>query len=101
MAKLDTLLVDGQTTKSTDLPGAFANRAFLLADGTFESMRFTSGHVPFLSLHVQRLHAALDAHGMNIPNSLQLDALQTAIQRWHEKWKVRSDVWLRRTLASR
>lgn len=97
MAKLDTLLVDGQTTKLTDLPGAFANRAFLLADGTFESMRFTSGHVPFLSLHVQRLHAALDAHGMNIPNSLQLDALQTAIQRWYEKWKVRSDVRIRLT----
>ena len=47
MAKLDTLLVDGHLTSSNELPPAFANRAFLLADGVFESMRFTSGHVPF------------------------------------------------------
>ena len=59
MAKLDTLLVDGHLTSSNELPAAFANRGFLLADGVFESMRFTSGQVPFLALHVQRLHAAL------------------------------------------
>ena len=70
MAKLDTLLVDGHLTSTNELPPAFANRAFLLADGVFESMRFTSGIVPFLALHVQRLHAALDAHGMTIPDSL-------------------------------
>ena len=39
MAKLDTLLVDGHLTSSNELPAAFANRAFLLADGVFESMR--------------------------------------------------------------
>lgn len=97
MAKLDTLLVDGHLTSSNELPAAFANRAFLLADGVFESMRFTSGHVPFLALHVQRLHAALDAHGMNVPNSLQAEVLQTTIQEWHEKWGVRSDVRIRLT----
>ena len=47
MAKLDTLLVDGHLTSANELPVAFANRAFLLADGVFESMRFTSGSVPF------------------------------------------------------
>ena len=97
MAKLDTLLVDGILTSSNELPMAFSNRAFLLADGVFESMRFTSGHVPFLALHVQRLHAALDAHGMDMPDSLHENALKEAIEQWHGKWGVRSDVRIRLT----
>ena len=97
MATMDSLLVNGHETRSTELPQAFGNRAFLLADGVFESMRWTSGHVPFLGLHVQRLHAALQAHGMIVPDSLQLEALQEAMSTWSTSWSHRGDVRIRLT----
>ena len=65
------MLLNGAVVGEQDAPKAFANRGFLVADGVFESMRVTDGHVPFLGLHVARLHAALDAHGMNVPDSLR------------------------------
>ena len=83
--------------RASELPAAFGNRAFLLADGVFESMRFTAGHVPFLSLHVQRLHAALEAHGMNAPESLGEAALSEALEAWRATWGVQGDVRIRLT----
>lgn len=97
MAKLDTSLVDGRVLRGSELPAAFGNRAFLLADGVFESMRFTAGHVPFLSLHVQRLHAALEAHGMNVPESLGEAALRESLEAWRATWGVQGDVRIRLT----
>ncbi|MDA0940175.1 MAG: aminotransferase class IV [Bacteroidetes bacterium] len=97
MAKLDTSLVDGRVLRSSELPAAFGNRAFLLADGVFESMRFTAGHVPFLSLHVQRLHAALEAHGMIVPESLGEAALRESLEAWRATWGVQGDVRIRLT----
>lgn len=94
---MDTLLVDGRVTRQAERPLAFDNRAFLLSDGVFESMRFTSGHVPFLELHVQRLHAALEAHEMDIPDSLHRDALAQTIDAWRQEWSVRGDVRVRLT----
>ena len=44
-------------------------------------MRFTDGRVPFLGLHVARLHAALDAHGMNVPDSLHESHLTESLER--------------------
>ena len=52
------MLLNGHILGKQDAPKAFANRGFLLADGVFESMRLTDNHVPFLGLHVARLHAA-------------------------------------------
>ena len=97
MAKLDTSLVDGRVLRASELPAAFGNRAFLLADGVFESMRFTAGHVPFLSLHVQRLHAALEAHGMIVPESLGEVALRESLEAWRATWGVQGDVRIRLT----
>ena len=97
MAKLDTSLVNGRVLRESELPVAFGNRAFLVADGVFESMRFTAGHVPFLSLHVQRLHAALEAHGMTVPESLHETALKSAMETWSAGWGVHGDVRIRLT----
>ncbi len=97
MAEMTTLLLDGHVTRSADAPRAFGNRAFLVADGCFESMRFTGGRVPFLSLHVQRLHAALLAHGMNVPASLQEANLRAAIATWRATWGTTGDMRLRLT----
>jgi cysteine synthase len=97
MAEMTTLLLDGHVTRSADAPRAFGNRAFLVADGCFESMRFTGGRVPFLSLHVQRLHAALSAHGMNVPASLQESNLRDAIATWRATWGTTGDMRLRLT----
>jgi len=97
VAKLDTSLVDGRVLRGPELPTAFGNRAFLLADGVFESMRFTAGRVPFLGLHVQRLHAALEAHGMNVAASLEEAPLAETIQEWSRSWGVHGDVRIRLT----
>ena len=65
--------------------------------GVFESMRFTSDHVPFLSLHVQRLHAALEAHGIELDANLEEDALRESIGVWSQTWGAHRDVRIRLT----
>lgn len=97
MAEMNTLLIDGQVTRGADAPKAFQNRGFLLGDGCFESMRHTAGRIPFLALHVQRLHAALKAHGMVVPDSLSEDALEQAIAQWQSSWGVKGDMRIRLT----
>ena len=95
---MDTALLDGQVVRLAELPAASESRAFLFADGVFESMRFTSDHVPFLGLHVQRLHAALAAHGMNVPSSLSEVELSKVLLEWKETWGTNQDVRLRLTV---
>ena len=97
MTTLDTFLVDGAVVREAELPKAFGNRGFTLGDGVFESMRFTSGHVPFLSLHVQRLHAALEAHGIELDANLEEGALRESIGAWSQTWGAQRDVRIRLT----
>ena len=91
------MLLNGVVVGEQDAPKAFANRGFLLADGVFESMRFTDNHAPFLGLHVARLHAALDAHGMNVPESLQEVHLEESLNAWKQTWPFDGDARIRLT----
>ena len=43
-------------------------------------MRFTDNRVPYLGLHVARLHAALAAHGMDVPDSLHESSLKESLE---------------------
>ena len=97
MTTLDTFLVNGAVVREADLPKAFGNRGFTLGDGVFESMRFTTNHVPFLSLHVQRLHAALEAHGIELNANLEENALRESIGLWSQTWGAQRDVRIRLT----
>lgn len=92
------MLLNGAVVGEQDAPKAFANRGFLVADGVFESMRFTDGRVPFLGLHVARLHAALDAHGMNVPDSLQESRLADSLDAWRKTWSFDGDARIRLTV---
>ena len=97
MTTLDTILVNGKVVREADLPKAFGNRGFTLGDGVFESMRYTSGHVPFLGLHVQRLLAALKAHGIELDANLEEGALRQSIGAWSQIWGAHQDVRIRLT----
>ena len=50
------MLLNGDVVGEQDAPKAFANRGFLVADGVFESMRFTDNRVPYLGLHLSLIH---------------------------------------------
>ena len=91
------MLLNGVVVGEQDAPKAFANRGFLVADGVFESMRFTDNRVPFLGLHVARLHAAMEAHGMNIPDSLQESHLKESLEAWRQTWPFDGDARIRLT----
>ena len=91
------MLLNGVVVGAQDAPKAFANRGFLLGDGVFESMRFTDNRAPFLGLHVARLHAALEAHGMNIPKSLQEGPLKESLEAWRQTWPFEGDARIRLT----
>ena len=91
------MLLNGVVVGAQDAPKAFANRGFLLGDGVFESMRFTDNRAPFLGLHVARLHAAMEAHGMNIPESLQEAHLKESLEAWRQTWPFDGDARIRLT----
>ena len=91
------MLLNGVVVGAQNAPKAFANRGFLLGDGVFESMRFTDNRAPFLGLHVARLHAALEAHGMNIPESLQETHLKESLEAWRQTWPFDGDARIRLT----
>lgn len=91
------MLLNGVVVGAQDAPKAFANRGFLLGDGVFESMRFTDNRAPFLGLHVARMHAALEAHGMNIPESLQEGPLKESLEAWRQTWPFDGDARIRLT----
>ena len=91
------MLLNGIVVGAQDAPKAFANRGFLLGDGVFESMRFTDNRAPFLGLHVARLHAAMEAHGMNIPESLQEAHLKESLEAWRQTWPFDGDARIRLT----
>ena len=91
------MLLNGHIVGEQNAPRAFANRGFLVADGVFESMRFTDNRVPYLGLHVARLHAALAAHGMDVPDSLQESSLKESLEMWRQTWPFDGDARIRLT----
>ena len=91
------MLLNGHIVGEQNAPGAFANRGFLVADGVFESMRFTDNRVPYLGLHVARLHAALAAHGMDVPDSLHESSLKESLEVWRQTWPFDGDARIRLT----
>ena len=92
------MLLNGHVVGEQDVPKAFANRGFLVADGVFESMRFTDNRVPYLGLHVARLHAAMEAHGMDVPSSLQESELKESLETWKQTWSFEGDARIRLTV---
>jgi branched-chain amino acid aminotransferase len=80
----------------TSMPSVH-NRAFLFADGCFESMRWTDGRIPLLSLHLARLKDALVTFGMDIPEGLNLTNLEASLQAWSQQWPWSGDVRIRLT----
>ena len=91
------MLLNGHIVGEQNAPGSFANRGFLVADGVFESMRFTDNRVPYLGLHVARLHAALAAHGMDVPDSLHESSLKESLEVWRQTWPFDGDARIRLT----
>lgn len=91
------MLLNGHIVGEQNTPRAFANRGFLVADGVFESMRFTDNRVPYLGLHVARLHAALAAHGMDVPDSLHESSLKESLEVWRQTWPFDGDARIRLT----
>ena len=91
------MLLNGHIVGEQNAPSAFANRGFLVADGVFESMRFTDNRVPYLGLHVARLHAALAAHGMDVPDSLHESSLKESLEVWRQTWPFDGDARIRLT----
>ncbi|MGB1055653.1 MAG: aminotransferase class IV [Flavobacteriales bacterium] len=91
------MLLNGHIVGEQNAPRAFANRGFLVADGVFESMRFTDSRVPYLGLHVARLHAALAAHGMDVPDSLHESSLKESLEVWRQTWPFDGDARIRLT----
>ena len=91
------MLLNGHIVGEQNAPRAFANRGFLVADGVFESMRFTDNRVPYLGLHVARLHAALAAHGMDVPDSLHESSLKESLEVWRRTWPFAGDARIRLT----
>ena len=91
------MLLNGHIVGEQNAPRAFANRGFLVADGVFESMRFTDNRMPYLGLHVARLHAALAAHGMDVPYSLHESSLKESLEVWRQTWPFDGDARIRLT----
>ena len=83
---------DSQTVNWTDV-----QRGFLYADGCFETLRWTAGNVPYLALHVGRLRAALEGHGILVPPSLDLGALAASLDMWRKTWEFQGDARIRLT----
>ena len=92
------MLLNGHVVSEHDAPRAFANRGFLVADGVFESMRFTDHRVPYVGLHVARMHAAMEAHGMDVPSSLRELELKESLETWKQTWSFEGDARIRLTV---
>ena len=60
-------------------------------------MRFTDNRVPYLGFHVARLHAALAAHGMDVPDSLHESSLKESLEVWRQTWPFDGDARIRLT----
>ncbi len=73
------------------------NRSFRYGDGLFETMRISSGKVPFLNLHLQRLKNAADYLKLDLPEGF-LATLKFQIQELIEKNAIAFGGKLRLTL---
>ncbi|MDA0729487.1 MAG: aminotransferase class IV [Bacteroidetes bacterium] len=91
------VLYNGKVQSMQSVGAPMETRAFLFADGCFESMRWTQGKVPFLSLHVGRLQAALSTRGIDFNPSLEEMALSASLQEWSKTWGFSGDARIRLT----
>ncbi|MEZ4919593.1 MAG: aminotransferase class IV [Saprospiraceae bacterium] len=62
------VLFDGKLMPYSDIPASLLERAWLYGDRLFESMVCFEGKIPFLSNHINRLHAGVKAQGMLWPD---------------------------------
>lgn len=91
------VLSNGKVQPMHSVGAPMETRAFLFADGCFESMRWTQGKVPYLSLHVGRLRAALTARGIDVNPSLEEMTLSASLQEWAQTWGFSGDARIRLT----
>ena len=69
-------LYNGQRTDPSSIPNGFDSRAFLYADGFFESMLVVNNAIPLFDLHYERISASLSAYKITPKENLASSALR-------------------------
>lgn len=69
-----------------------SNRAFNYGDGLFESMRYTGGHIPFITQHVKRLKKTAMLLKFSIPNDLSTEQeIEIKVEQLLQKNAIKGD----------
>jgi len=77
------------------------NRAFLYADGIFETIRVTRGVPLFLESHHQRMREGLKAHRIHAPLGFTVNSVAQDIQKLLDAEGITSSARVRMTLSRR
>lgn len=72
-------LVNGQLTDPSHIPNGFDSRAFLYADGFFESMLVVNNTIPLFDLHYKRIQTCLSAYKINPKENLDSSVLKESL----------------------
>ena len=72
-------LINGQLTDHRNLPNGFDSRAFLYADGFFESMLVVNNTIPLFDLHYGRIQTSLTAYKIIPKDNLDSSVLKESL----------------------
>ena len=72
-------LYNGQRTDPSSIPNGYNSRAFLYADGFFESMLIVNNTIPLFDLHYGRISASLSAYKITAKENMESSVLQEHI----------------------
>ncbi|MCH1582849.1 MAG: aminotransferase class IV [Flavobacteriales bacterium] len=101
---MDTLLYNGEL-RSFDGPDSavisLGNRAFLYADGIFETIRVMQGVPLFVEAHFERMREGLKAHRIHPPLGFTPKHIKKEISRLLEATNITGSARIRMTLSRR
>jgi len=72
-------LVNGQLTDPSNMPNGYDSRAFLYADGFFESMLVVNNSIPLFDLHYRRIQESLSAYKITPKENLDSSVLKESL----------------------
>lgn len=81
----DFLILNGKLESSNNVKGGYMNRAFLMGDGVFESIRLIDGEPCFIDMHLKRMKSGLEKLKIALPAGLNSDKLCSEIKVLTEK----------------
>lgn len=92
------ILKDGQWMRDGEIIES-DNRSFLYGDGLFETIRVVNMQIPFLELHIERLHYSMQILKLEIIDDLSFERLARHIEqfliknKWYKGARIRLTVY--------